>query len=89
MTANSAGTSRTSEEISAWLRERVSYYLNRPSETIDPEGSLASYGLDSVYVFALTAEIEDEYDLRLEPTLLWDKDTLVALTGHIVALASA
>ncbi|MFJ7280372.1 acyl carrier protein [Kitasatospora sp. NPDC098663] len=79
---------RTPEEIAAWLADRVSHFLQMPVEEIDPEASLASYGLDSVYVVALCGDITDHLDLPIEPTLLWDIDTLSALTAHLVGLAA-
>lgn len=88
MTNSPTEIPRTSEGIGAWLRERVSHYLEQPTETIDPNASLAIYGLDSIYAFALIAEIEDVLDLQIEPTLIWDVNTLGALTDHLVELAT-
>ncbi|SDT43847.1 Acyl carrier protein [Streptomyces sp. TLI_053] len=79
---------RTPEEIGAWLTDRVSHFLQIPAGEIDPDASLAGYGLDSVYVFALCGEITDDLGLPIEPTLLWDIDTLSALTAHLVGLAA-
>ncbi len=33
---------------------------------------------------AICAAIEDEYDIEIEPTLLWDVDTVSALVDSIV-----
>ncbi|WP_181808310.1 acyl carrier protein [Streptomyces shenzhenensis] len=78
----------TPEEIRAWLIERVAYYLKQPAEEISPDASLAENGIDSVYAFALCGDIEDALALPVEPTLLWDIDTITALTVHLVALAA-
>ncbi|MFI6154852.1 acyl carrier protein [Kitasatospora sp. NPDC051170] len=78
----------TPETIRPWLVERLSHYLDRPAPDIDPDTPLAEYGLDSVYAFALCGEIEDTWGLAVEPTLLWDVDTVVRLTGHLSALAA-
>jgi acyl carrier protein len=76
------------DEISTWLRERVGYYLQLPSAEIDPDESLSESGLDSVYAFALCADIEDTLGMAVEPTLLWDVDTVSALTKHLTETAS-
>ena len=76
------------EQIKTWLVGRVAHYLDRPGTEIDPDTSLAEYGLDSVYTFALCGEIEDELGLRVEPTLLWDVDTLGALVPHLAGLVA-
>jgi acyl carrier protein len=86
--SNLTDVARTPEAIRGWLVARVAYYLERPVEEIDPDVSLAEYGLESVYAFALCGDIEDATGIAVEPTLLWDVDTLAALTAHIVGLAA-
>ncbi|OKI97217.1 acyl carrier protein [Kitasatospora sp. CB01950] len=79
---------RTSEEIRDWLITRIGHYLDRPTEPVDPDASLAEYGLDSVYAFALCGAIEDTLGLSVEPTLVWEVNTVTALTAHLVGLRS-
>jgi acyl carrier protein len=74
------------EDIRSWLVNRVAYYLQLEPEEIDPDASLADYGLDSVYAFTLCGDIEDVLAMPIEPTLIWDVDSLTALTEHIVDL---
>lgn len=75
---------RTPERIRTWLVDRVAYYVMLPTHELDPDVSLAEYGLDSVYAFALCGEIEDRLGIPVEPTLLWDVDTITTLTAHLV-----
>lgn len=82
-------TVQTPEDIRSWLFQRVSYYIEEPVEKIDPEVSLARYGLDSLYTFALCGDIEDTLGVPIEPTLVWDIDTLNALVTHLVGLVGA
>jgi acyl carrier protein len=79
---------RTFEGIRSWLVERVAHYVQLPTTEIDPRLSIAEYGLDSVYAFALCGEIEDTLGLPVEPTLLWDVDTVDGLAKHIVGLCA-
>jgi acyl carrier protein len=74
---------RTPEQIRAWLVDRIAYYVMLPTHEIEPDVSLADYGLDSVYAFALCGEIEDTLGIQIEPTLLWDVDTVTTLTAHL------
>ncbi|MER5642223.1 acyl carrier protein [Kitasatospora sp. NPDC002227] len=76
----------SAEDIEQWLMERVSYYLETPIEEIDPDVSLAEHGLESVYAFALCGDIEDKLGVTVEPTLVWDVDTVAALTVHLAGL---
>ncbi|MFJ8467826.1 acyl carrier protein [Streptomyces swartbergensis] len=82
-------TGLTPERIRSWLVERVAYYAKLPAEEIDADVPLAHYGLDSVYAFALCGDIEDMLGLAVEPVLLWDVDTVTALTAHLAELATA
>jgi acyl carrier protein len=82
-------TERTPDDIRSWLAERVAYYLELPAADIDPDVSVAEYGLDSVFAFVLCGEIEDTLGLSVEPTVVWDFDTLTALTAHLVEFAAA
>jgi acyl carrier protein len=76
------------EQIRSWLVDRIAYYVMLPAQEIEPDVSLAEYGLDSVYAFALCGEIEDTLGIPIEPTLLWDVDTLATLTAHLAERVS-
>lgn len=79
----------TPEGILSWLVERVAYYVQLSTTQIDPDVSVAEYGLDSVYAFTLCGDIEDTLCLSVEPTVIWDFDTLNALTTHLVECAES
>lgn len=78
----------TPDGIGSWLVQRVAYYVQLPATEIDPDVSVAEYGLDSVYAFTLCGDIEDTLGLSVEPTAIWDFDTLTALTAHLVECAA-
>ncbi|AUG78208.1 polyketide synthase [Kitasatospora sp. MMS16-BH015] len=82
-------TPQTPAEIRDWLAQRVGYYLERPAADIDGSVPLTQYGLDSVYAFALCGDIEDTLDLPVDPTLVWDVDTVDALSAHLAELIAA
>ncbi|MEU3255991.1 acyl carrier protein [Streptomyces sp. NPDC006997] len=73
-------------EVLAWLRGRVAAQTGRPAEEIAPDAPLSDYGLDSVYVLGLCAEIEDHYGIEVEPTIMWDNTSLAALTDALLPL---
>ncbi|MCC9312013.1 acyl carrier protein [Kitasatospora sp. RB6PN24] len=72
-----------------WLLDRISLYVKRPAESIDPGVPLAEYGLDSVCALGLCGDLEEEFGLAVEPTLLWDHPTLERLTARLVELPDA
>jgi acyl carrier protein len=78
----------TPEDVRSWLVERVAYYVQLAPTEIDPDVSFAEHGLDSVYAFTLCGDIEDALGLSVEPTVVWDFDTLTALTAHLVESAA-
>ncbi|MEY9850035.1 acyl carrier protein [Streptacidiphilus sp. MAP5-3] len=88
MTDREVGVRVSGEDIERWLMERLAYYLETPVGEIDPEVSLAEYGLESVYAFALCGDIEDKLGVTVEPTLVWDIDTVAALTVHLAGLVA-
>jgi acyl carrier protein len=80
--------SETIHEVSVsairdWLTDRVAAYLERPREEIDPDQPLVEMGLDSVYAMTLSGDVEERFDIEVEPTLAWDHPTVNALAGHL------
>lgn len=77
-------TGHTTESLTTWLAERIALYLNRQPAEIDSNVPLAEYGLDSVAALSLCGDIEDEFDLVMEPTVAWDYPTVHALASHLM-----
>lgn len=71
--------------IQDWLVERVADYTERAPHQIDPAVPLAELGLDSVSAVNLCGEIEDEWSLDVDPTLVFDYPTIAAIAAHIAA----
>jgi acyl carrier protein len=69
--------------VQQWLVERVGHYLNRPAADVDPNLPLAEMGLDSVYALGLCGDIEDGFDLSVDPTLAWDYPTITAISEFV------
>jgi acyl carrier protein len=78
------------EDVTAWLIERVAVYLQRDPAEIDPREPLAEYGLDSVAALSLCGDVEEDFDIVLDPTAAWDYPTATAFAEHVLKeLASA
>jgi acyl carrier protein len=84
MTSSSLNSPKSLEEASSWLIDRVAYYVRLQPGEIAADVPLADYGLDSVYAFSLSADIEDEFGVTADPTLLWDFETVAALAEYLV-----
>lgn len=79
----------SAEQIERWLRERIAFYTELPLEEVTPDLSLADAGFDSVYAFALSGDIEAVLGVEIEPTLLWDLDTVAELAAHLSTVTAA
>jgi acyl carrier protein len=63
-------------ELKEFLVERVSAALRVKKNELDPDTPFARYGLESIDSVILAMEIEEEIGVPLEPTLLWDHNTI-------------
>lgn len=79
----SGSAGHTIESLTTWLVDRVAIYLQREPGEIDPNEPLAEYGMDSVAALSLCGDVEEDFDLVLEPTVAWDYPTAAALAEHL------
>lgn len=79
----------TRDELRAWLVNHVATYTKHAPNTIATDTNLSAYGLDSVFVLTLAADIEDYLGIEVEPTLMWDYETIDALSDHLLTLPAA
>ncbi|WP_024877508.1 acyl carrier protein [Saccharomonospora piscinae] len=82
------GENGSSERVGTWLVQQVSGFSGVAVDEIDVAAPLSEYGLNSVSALAICAAIEDEYEIEIEPTLLWDVESVSALTDAVVARLS-
>lgn len=75
-----------SPDVHAWLTDRVATYLRRSPEGLDTSVPLAEYGLDSLTALAITADIEDEFEITVDDALTWDHPTIDALAKVLTEL---
>ncbi|WUH95738.1 acyl carrier protein [Streptomyces sp. NBC_00433] len=70
--------------MAGWLVRHVADYTRLSTEEIDRTAPLTGYGLDSVAALSLCGDIEDEFDLVVEPTVAWDHPTVDALVAYLL-----
>lgn len=71
------------ETIENWLTTKIANSLGIDPEEIDPEESLASYGLDSSVALGLTGELESWLNLELETILFWEYPKISRLAAYL------
>jgi acyl carrier protein len=71
--------------ILRWLTARVAASLSVPPTTLEPMVPLAEMGIDSVQAVSLVGEIEAQFDVDVDPTLIFDYPTLSHIAEYISA----
>lgn len=75
--------SRTPQEIQDWLVARVARLTGTPLAEIDPRKPIRRYGLDSLAVVALAAELEEWLVYRFRENPLHKHSTIEALAKYL------
>lgn len=76
-------TSTTSDALRAWLTERVAMYGEIEPSSFTVTTPLAELGFNSVYALTLCGDIEDAFDIDVEPSLIWDHPNIGALADAL------
>lgn len=71
--------------VTEFLRQRVSERTKVPVSEIGGATNLVDIGLESVDAVLICGEIEDEYQIEVEPSLMFEFETL----GEVVATVMA
>ena len=66
-----------------WLVDRVAQLAEVNSSKIDIHEPFAVYGFDSVQAVGMIAEIEDQFLIRVSPTVVWDYPTISTLAKYL------
>jgi acyl carrier protein len=75
-----------SNALQEWLRERVAAYGDVPADGIDVDAQLTDLGLDSVYALTLCGDIEDTFDIDMDPSVIWDHGTIRSLADALAGM---
>ncbi|QKJ20295.1 acyl carrier protein [Microbacterium hominis] len=75
-------------EVEEWLTGRVLAYGKVAADSFTVDTPLTELGLDSVYALTLCGDIEDEFELEVDPTIVWDYPTIRELAEGISQLAA-
>jgi acyl carrier protein len=71
-----------------WLTTRLATYLEVPAAKLDPMVPLAELGIDSARALSLVGDVEDHFDIEVDPTMIFDYPTLAHIAKYItVAVA--
>jgi acyl transferase domain-containing protein/acyl-CoA synthetase (AMP-forming)/AMP-acid ligase II/alpha-beta hydrolase superfamily lysophospholipase len=75
--------SKASKAIELWLINQLATRLGVEPHTIDINEPFASYGLDSLQVVRLSAELEDWLGCKISPTIAYDYPNIASLAEYL------
>ncbi len=72
--------------IESWLISKLAETLSVSKNSIDPDEPFANFGIDSTKAVKLVGDLENQFDVELSPTLLWEYPTIKKLSGYLMNL---
>ncbi len=79
----------TTDTIRAWLVSRLAELVGVKASEIDSRAPFGQYGLDSVRVVGISGELEERLGVRVSPTLLWEHQSIDAVSQYLALELSA
>jgi len=73
----------TRAAVATWVTLQIASYLQLAPDVIRTDVPVAEYGMDSVLALGLCGDIEDEFELVVDPTSAWDYPTIDLLSAFI------
>ncbi|MFE7618712.1 acyl carrier protein [Streptomyces sp. NPDC057496] len=71
---------RNPDRLRQWLREQCADCLGVPPESLATDVPLTDHGMTSVTGAALCGMVEDHLDVECDLSLLWQEQTIDAIT---------
>jgi 4-hydroxymandelate oxidase len=88
--ANADAGSTGSQELTAFLTERIQCYLGHEMQNaITTDSNILELGIDSLNVIDLLLELETRYGFALSPTLLYDHPTVGGVVQYLADRGAA
>ncbi|WP_055478925.1 acyl carrier protein [Sphaerimonospora mesophila] len=72
--------------LERWLRDRVAAYGELAPDAFTVDTPLTELGFNSVYALTICGDIEDTFDIDVDPTVVWDNPTIRRLAAALYAV---
>lgn len=89
MSQATQGDATSEAAIGEWLIGRIRFYGQVEDDDVTLDAHLVDLRLDSIFAMTLCGDIEDEYDIVVDPTFLADMTTLGDVSRGLSARAAA
>ncbi len=73
-------------EVTTFLRDHVSKRTRIPVEQLSGSTVLVDSGLESIDAVLISGHLEDEFQIEIEPSLMFEFKTLDEVAAAVVAL---
>jgi len=77
------------DELVAFLIRRIAALTKQDEAAIGPETSLVDAGLQSIDAVLLCGEVEDAFQVEIDPALIFDHETLGSFAAAVKGLMAA
>jgi acyl carrier protein len=82
---NTAKGGRSEQEIQEWMVAKLSTLLNMKSEAINVRTPITRYGVDSVRLVEVAADLEKWLGRKVDDEVLQDHPDIQSLAKHLAA----
>jgi 8-amino-7-oxononanoate synthase len=73
------------EALKDWLIKYISKRCDIPASELHTHIPFDEFGIDSVQAVQITAELEQQFDIPVEPTALFEFNTIDHLVAHLAS----
>lgn len=76
------------QSISHFITEKISAYAKVPISDLPIDKALEDIGLSSLDVVMISGEIEDEFDIEINPSIIFESKTIMEVATKVVKLST-
>ncbi len=69
-----------------FLTDRIASYLNMDVSVLAPDADLNDIGLTSINAVMISGEIEDEFQVEIDPAIMFESKTIDEVADKVVLL---
>lgn len=70
--------------ITSFLTQKISMYAKIPVSELHPDRALEDIGLSSLDVVMISGKIEDEFEIEIEPNIIFESKTINEVVQKVI-----
>ena len=74
------------QSVTNFLTEKISEYSKVPVTDLSPDMILEDIGLSSLDIVMISGEIEDEFAIEIDPTVIFESKTINEVVEKVIKL---